>query len=388
MSTAKRATARLWLAGLCVGLAFGALSPVRAELTAEDVTTLNAARDEAKQLFRQRKFREAAAAYQRALSIDANDAPTYLNLGLCHRNLRNDDAALAALRRAVEIDATFGPPRLEIGNILLRQKRLADARAVFAGIKEAMPDSLEYVMAADNGLQSVAVEYANQAVRALQQRQFDDAARSAAVAIELSPDTFRPWYVSAMVEDHRKDDDRAETFYEEALARAVEEQDRADALRGLGKVSISRAWAARSTFARAQAHRRAAVDYLQQSIQADSSSHTSYISLGNTLFELDRLSGATDALIRAEQLRPRDYRAPLKLAEIYLRQERWQDAEQAASRAVEHRRRNASAHAYRAEALENLGRLSEAISEYEIASQDPKWRQRAQYKIEKIRERM
>jgi Tfp pilus assembly protein PilF len=278
---------RSWLTMLLAALTLAAPIALAQVTSAEDVAArdaereqiaaLNAARDEAQRLHRQRKYRDALGPYSRALELDSAHAPTYYNLGLCQKNLGNADEALAACRRAIELDPGFGAPRLEIGNLLLRGNDLAGARQAFENIKAQMADSMDYVMAAESGLGKVATEHTNAAIRSMNQRQYDEAAGNAALAVEVGPDTFRPWHVTGMIEERRKNLDEAETAYQEAMARAGADKDRAAVLRGLGSVNILRARAARANQSRANRFRRAAVDFLQQSVAIDSSNHTSYI---------------------------------------------------------------------------------------------------------------
>ncbi len=398
MGIANRRIPGVWVPAFVAALVALASVPMAQVTSAEDVAArdaereqiaaLNAAQTEAKVLQRQRKYSDAVEAYNRVLRMDSSLVAVYLNLGLCHKRLKNDDEALGAFRNAAALDSMSIPPRLEIANLLLRQGRLTDARGAFTDIKADFADSVGYSAAADNGLARVGAAYANEAVRAHRQRQYDESAAAARLAVELSPDTFRPWFALGRAEEGRKNLDGGQTAYDEALRRAIRNKERAGALRGLGSIGILRARAQRGNEPVARRHRQAAVDFLQQSVAADSTSHTSYIKLGSTLFELGRLARARAALLRAEEIRPRNHGAPLKLAEIYIVQERWSDAEAAAGRAIRARRRNAAAHAFRAEALENLGRLREALEEYDKAKRDPRWRQRAEFKIKKIRERM
>jgi len=371
----------------------GAPSPAPAQpagLTAEQVLALNAARDEGKELFRQRKYREAAQAYERALAIDSTDAPTYFNTGLSYQAIDSTAKALRAYRSAIRVDALFGPARLAMGALLLGNGRLKEAEETYAAITTAMPDSIQYVGAAEQGLDRVAIQYTNRAIEASRQRRSDSAEVYIDKAMQLSPDSFRPFYVAGNIHEQEQKLDEALHHYQQALTNAQDRTDRAKALSGIGRIKLAQARAAERNggASTVQQLRLEGVDYLQQAVGLDSTDYSSYVNLGNTFFDLERYDDAKNALLKAEQLNPRDYRPPLKLAETYLKLDKCPEAEQAASRAIQGQRANPAAHAFRAEALECLGRKQDALAEYGIVARDPRWRQHALYKIKTIREEL
>lgn|GEM_PF-1403328 len=373
----------------------GILAPVSAttgddELTPEQIQALNEAREQGRTFFQQRKYREAAEAYRRAAQMDSTDAPTYFNLGLCYQSLNNNRDAIVALRRAVTLDPMFGPAHLEIAKVFLKQENLEEAEREYHATKRILADSVQYLAAAEQGLATVAVAYTNRAIVSLRQRKYPEARADAARAMELAPEISRPFYIGGHIEESARDYDAAERYYRAAVARAEDDARRAEALEGVGRILNQRARDADrdNNAAAATRLREQAAEFLTQSAQADSSRATTFVNLGNTLFELARYEEAARALSHAEKLDPRDYKSPFKLAEAYMRLERCSEAEQAASRAIRLQPMNASAHAVRAEALECLGRLQDAINEYDEAKRDPRWRQRCEYKIKKLQEEL
>ena len=357
------------------------------ELTAEQIEALNAARQEGNLLFSQRKFREAIEAFSRALAIDPALATTHFNVGVCHSRLREYEASLPALRRAVQIDPNFGEARLEIAKVLFLMRNLEESEQEYLAIRRDLADSATVIMTADNMLTgAIATGYRNRAARALNTRDYDQALADARHAVELNQAEPASYYYMAKAQQGLRDYDGARQSYDAVLERAQEPSFIAKAHTGLGLLDVREAReAVRARRAGAAlTARRNAVRHLQAAVEADSTDDVAYLNLGNTLYDLERFSEAVSALTAAERYAPRSYKAPLKLADAYIRLENYSQAEQAARRAVALQPRNATAHAFLAEALENQGQLAEAIEEYNQARRDPRWRERALFKMEQL----
>jgi len=361
---------------------------VKPELTAEQALALNAVRDSARTLFQQRKYRDAVEAYKRSLLIDSTDAATYFNLGLGYQVLGNDDEALAMLNRSVALDSLFAPAHLEVGKVYLKKQELEQAEEAYLATKRIFADSLQYSMAADQGLNNVAIAYSNRAVVGMRERNFGSAEADAEKAISLSPDISRGYVVAATVYENQQKYDEAEQRYRAAVDRAENDQVKANALEGIARSILGRVRDSRNNAAGVRSARVSAAEILRQAVQIDTMNFTALVNLGNTLFDLEQYAAAESALVRAESLRPRDFRPPLKLAETYMKLNKCGEAEQAATRALAVQPGNASAHATRAEALECLGRAREALDAYVQASRDPRWKQYADRKAKTLREQL
>ncbi|HDS73936.1 MAG TPA: tetratricopeptide repeat protein [Firmicutes bacterium] len=378
------------LGGLILSAAATAQETNELGLTEEQALAYNAALDEAQQAASQRKFREATEAYRRALEIYADDFLTYFNMGISFQSLRQEDSAQVYFNHAIEKNPHFGPARIALANSHLKMDQVQDAETVFVALRDQLADSIEYVLAAEQGLYNVAIKYTNLAVAELNNRDYDTAEQYSNRAIELAGDVFRPYYIAAMVQERKNKDEDARRLWDSALARANSDEEKALALNGIGRMEISTAKAAvrANNDAAARRARIQAVEHLRESTDLDPNRSSSWINLGNTLFDLGRYDEALDALTRAEELERRDFRIPSKIADTYIQLGDCAAAEAAASRAIALQRTNANAHAVRAEALECLGRKREAITEYETAARDPRWRQRATYQAKKLREEL
>jgi tetratricopeptide (TPR) repeat protein len=376
------------LGGLILSTAATAQETNELGLTEEQALAYNAALEEAQQAASQRKFREATEAYRRALAIYSDDFLTYFNMGISFQSLRQEDSAQVYFRNAIERNPQFGPARIALANSYLKTDQVQDAETVFIAIRDELSDAIEYVLAAEQGLYNVAIKYTNLAIAELNNRDYDKAEQYSNRAIELAGDVFRPYYIAAMVQERKNNDEDARRLWDSALARAGSDIEKALALNGIGRMEISTAKAAirANNEGAARRARQQAVENLREAAELDPTRSSSWINLGNTLFDLGQYDDALSALTKAEELERRDYRIPNKIAETYLQLGDCAAAEAAASRAIALQRTNANAHAVRAEALECLGRKREAITEYEIAARDSRWRQRATYQAKKLRE--
>ncbi len=378
------------LGGLVLSAAATAQETNELGLTEEQALAYNAALEEAQQAASQRKFREATEAYRRALAIYSDDFLTYFNMGISFQSLRQEDSAQVYFRNAIERNPQFGPARIALANSYLKTDQVQDAETVFIAIRDELSDAIEYVLAAEQGLYNVAIKYTNLAIAELNNRDYDKAEQYSNRAIELAGDVFRPYYIAAMVQERKNNDEDARRLWDSALARAGSDIEKALALNGIGRMEISTAKAAirANNEGAARRARQQAVENLREAAELDPTRSSSWINLGNTLFDLGQYDDALSALTKAEELERRDYRIPNKIAETYLQLGDCAAAEAAASRAIALQRTNANAHAVRAEALECLGRKREAITEYEIAARDSRWRQRATYQAKKLREEL
>ena len=74
---------------------------------------------------------EAATIYRRILELRSDHAPSAINLGTIHYNLREFDRAEQYYRRATEADPDYALAFFDLGNVLDELKRLPDAVAAY-----------------------------------------------------------------------------------------------------------------------------------------------------------------------------------------------------------------------------------------------------------------
>lgn len=82
---------------------------------------------------------EAAAAYANVLADSPSHGPTIDNLVTVYQNLGEPENAVPYLERALQSDGATPRMKLELGDLLLQERRVDEARALFKEVLEALP---------------------------------------------------------------------------------------------------------------------------------------------------------------------------------------------------------------------------------------------------------
>ncbi len=93
------------------------------------------------EMFKQNKFTEALAAYDRGLQLDPNNCKAHLNLGTVLARQNKLPQALAAFDRGLQLDPNSCKAHLNRGTVLARQNKLSEALAAFGRASELQPNS-------------------------------------------------------------------------------------------------------------------------------------------------------------------------------------------------------------------------------------------------------
>jgi tetratricopeptide (TPR) repeat protein len=94
-------------------------------------------------LYADKKFAEAAAAYEEAIARDAGNWRYYLNLGLSYKKLNKPGDSLTAFRKAVELNPESPSANKEVGEALARSASLAEARPYYEKAASLSPDDAD-----------------------------------------------------------------------------------------------------------------------------------------------------------------------------------------------------------------------------------------------------
>jgi len=94
-------------------------------------------------LYADKKFSEAAAAYEEAIARDSGSWQYYLNLGLSYKKLNKPQDSLAAFRKAAELNPESPSANKEIGEALARAGSLAEARPFYEKAVGLSPDDAD-----------------------------------------------------------------------------------------------------------------------------------------------------------------------------------------------------------------------------------------------------
>lgn len=84
----------------------------------------------------QDKFAEAAAAFEKVVAADPKSVAGFFNLGFAYSMLEKDEPAIRAYQQALALEKDLPEARLNLGIVLLRNKRAAEA---MSELKAALP---------------------------------------------------------------------------------------------------------------------------------------------------------------------------------------------------------------------------------------------------------
>jgi tetratricopeptide (TPR) repeat protein len=93
--------------------------------------------------YAEKKFSEAAAAYEEAIAKDPGSWRYYLNLGLSYKKLNKPEASLAAFKKAVELNPESPSANKEVGEALARSASLAEAKPYYEKAVRLSPDDAD-----------------------------------------------------------------------------------------------------------------------------------------------------------------------------------------------------------------------------------------------------
>jgi len=96
--------------------------------------------DEAIQLYKQGKYREAIGSFERVIAIVPDFAEGYYNLGLTHLQIGNPDAAITMMEKAIELKKDFLEAYFGIGQAYMMKEEEDKAIEAFRKAITVIPD--------------------------------------------------------------------------------------------------------------------------------------------------------------------------------------------------------------------------------------------------------
>jgi|YelNatPaOPRAMG01_1025707.scaffolds.fasta_scaffold00008_20 tetratricopeptide (TPR) repeat protein len=128
-----------------------------------------------------------------------------------------------------------------------------------------------------------------------------------------------------------------------------------------------------------------AVNAFTRATQIDPQYSLAYTSLGIALYQLGKYQDAVNALENAVAFDAENYQAYYRLAEVYNAIGQHEKALENAAKCLELRRQKFAPAAYEAgRAAAALGRTQEAIDYYKLAARDTRWKQVAEYELNRL----
>jgi tetratricopeptide (TPR) repeat protein len=306
------------------------------------------------------RYREAEAAYARAISMDGMDVLARMGMGELRLAEDRAEEALDEFRLALTRQPALVPALLGMGNARASQGKFAEALQQYEQALAIKPKLAEGEFAAGYALMRLG-RYAEAERRyrralslrpdfaaawlnlgCLEREQGKEIYAEAALqrAVELRPDMANAWINLALIERERKDQRKAEVYLRKALELRPDEADThvAWAQFRQGEEDFAGAWAwLRSALLRNPTHQEAwnmmgillhreqryeeAVEAFRQ---AESLGHMAAVSnRGNTLLDMGRAAEALNAHKLAAERDPESAGAQYNLALTRLRMGEW-----------------------------------------------------------------
>lgn len=326
-------------------------------------------------------FQNAISAYETAIQLNADSAPCWSNMAVCHYKLGQTEKALAEWDKAIEIDPEFSDPHTNKANALweLKQHKEAEHHARRAlEINEALTDA-----------------WLNLGNALAAQDRYEEAHEAWNKALEYEPGFANAY--NNIGNAHRENGKLKEA--EEACRKAIElDSEYAHALSNLANTLLDQGKFAEAEqyYKRAisvepaftQAHNNLAVclidqDRYEEAITSarfatsfDPNYAEAHSTLSMALRSLGKVKDAERAAQKALALEPQSAAAHIELADVLLMLDRYADAEVLLKKAltldIDQERDSARLHLKLANVLDRAQRTDEAIEIVErIVAENP-----------------
>jgi len=205
-------------------------------------------------------------------------------------------------------------------------------------------------------------------------KRYAEAAQSYEKVLEINPGDSKAIFALGKLYEAQGEGKKAISLYEKALEA---DPGNAKAAYSIGAVYVG--WDAYTN----------AVDAFNKAVNIDSTYDLAYTGLGTSLLELGKVGEAVDKLKKAISLDPKNNDSYYRLAKAYNSTGQYSDALTAADKAIQLARRSKSLKAAgsieKGNALEGLGRKSEAKAAFQQAAQyDKKWKEWVDHHIEQM----
>lgn len=294
------------------------------------------------------KYDEAKHYFKQSLSADPNYLPALYNLGVIARG--QDDPALSVryLQRAVRLDGDYPEAVFELGNLMLDQRKFADAAPLFRHFVEVSPTSAPgyYKLAmAERGLHETAdadrdlkifmtLSKSPQPLPYPLRHVFDFLERRSTMTAQQRNDL----EIRQLELEVKQHPDRPRSFYllAEALLKAGRTADAMQALRRLDAISGGDYRTEMNTgILLGRFHQNAdAIRYFQAALKVSPSSDDAKYDLANAYFQ----AGSDEAALQQlEQISPdgqKEASCAGLLGDVYARMGRYDDASRSLRRAI------------------------------------------------------
>jgi tetratricopeptide (TPR) repeat protein len=321
-----------------MGRALGALALLIAMIFPLGISSQSAACPAAMEMFRQRRWADAAASFELCEKQAPGKGDALLYRGKALVNMRQFETAATALRTYAKSNPQSADAAYLLAFVAFREDEPAESLQLFSDAAKLNPPTA-------NDLTIVALDY-------VLLNRYSDAAHYLELALKINPDDVEARYHLGRVRYQQNQFDLAIAAFQEVIKRDPRNVKALDNL-GLTLEAKNQVEAATSAYKRA----------IELDEAAASHSDQPYLNLGALLSKSNRIDEAIPLLARAAEIAPDEFKVHYELAKAYFDSGQWEPSRQQAEAAVKLNPKDSSSHYL-------LGRVYQRLGQKELANQE------------------
>ena len=298
----------------------------------------------AMEMFREHRWFEAAAGFERCEKQDPGKSEALLYLGKALVNLQQFQNAASALRAYQQSNPKSADAAYLLAYIAFREDHPTESLRLFS-------DAAKLSAPTANDLTIAALDY-------VLLTQYGDAAHYLELSLQMNPDNVEARYHLGRVRYQQNQFDLAIAAFQEVIKRDPANVKAFDNL-GLSLEAKNQAEAAIAAYRKAIALDAASATHSEQP----------YLNLGVLLSKSNRTDEAIPLLTRAAAIAPDEFRVHYELAKTYFDSSQWEPAGQQAEEAVKLNPKESSAHYLLGRVYQRMGRKELANEEFRKTSE-------------------
>lgn len=322
-----------------MGRALGVLALLVATTFPPRISGQSADCHAAMEMFRQRRWAEAAAGFEQCEKQDPGKGDALLYRGKALVNLRQFESAESVLRAYAKANPQSADAAYLLAFIAFREDRPAESLRLFSAATRVNAPTA-------NDLTIAALDY-------VLLNEYRDAAHYLELSLKLNPDDVEARYHLGRVRYQQNQFDLAIAAFQEVIKRDPQNVKAFDNL-GLSLEARNQPESATAAYKKAIELDEAAASHSEQP----------YLNLGVLLSKANRFGEAIPLLARAGEIAPGEFKVHYELAKAYFDSTQWDLARRQAEEAVKLNPKDSSSHYLLGRAYQRLGRKELADEEF------------------------
>lgn len=298
----------------------------------------------AMEMFRQRRWADAAAGFEQCEKQNPGSGDALLYRGKALVNLRQFESAAIALQKYAKANPKSADAAYLLAYVAFREDKPAESLRLFS-------DAAKLKDPTANDLTIAALDY-------VLLNSYSDAAHYLELSLKMNPDDVEARYHLGRVRYQQNQFDLAIAAFQEVIKRDPGNVKAFDNL-GLSLEAKNQVEAATAAYKRA----------IELDAAAASHSEQPYLNLGVLLSKSNRLDESIPLLTRAGEIAPGEFKPHYELAKAYFDSAQWEPARRQAEEAVKLNPNDSSGHYLLGRVYQRLGRKDLADEEFRRTSE-------------------